>query len=84
MAFVPQAIAQLSTGEHIVPESRAEQDYLVKVAGNDAYSVVQKDRLAKMGSLVNPQNFDINFNQNKRDSYPTDLDEPLRRMIRES
>lgn len=37
-----------------------------------------------MGALVNPQSFDINFNQNKRDSYPTDLDEPLRRMIRES
>nr|DAV86515.1 MAG TPA: hypothetical protein [Caudoviricetes sp.] len=54
------------------------------MANNPNYSPEQKDRLAQLGTLVKPHNFDINFEQNKRDQYPTELDEPLRRMIRGS
>ena len=84
MGFIPEAVAQLSTGEQIIPENAQEQDYLINVANNPNYSPEQKDRLAQLGTLVKPHNFDINFEQNKRDQYPTELDEPLRRMIRGS
>jgi len=84
LGFIPEAVAQLSTGEQIVPESASEQDYLVNVANNPNYTPEQKDRLAQLGTLVNPKSFDINFDQNRRDQYPTELDDPLRRMIRGS
>lgn len=82
--FVPQNIAELSDGTEIVPESKAEQDWLVQVADNPNTTPEQKDRVAKMGVLFAPTSFDINFNQNKQDNYPTDLDQQIRQMIKES
>nr|DAR54707.1 MAG TPA: hypothetical protein [Caudoviricetes sp.] len=37
-----------------------------------------------MGALIGPQRFDVNFVEQQRKSLPTELDEPLRQMIREA
>lgn len=82
--FVPQNIAELSDGSEIVPESKAEEDWLTQVAENQNITPEQKDRVAKMGVLFAPSSFDIKFNQNKQNNYPTDLDPQIRQMIKES
>lgn len=82
--FIPQSVAELSDGTEIVPESKAEETWLTQVANNPNTTEDQKDRVAKMGVLFEPTSFDINFNQNKRSTYPTDLDPQIRKMIRES
>lgn len=81
--FVPSLIAELGNGTEVVPESQAEQDWLASV-NNQNYSDEQKDRLAKVGTLFAPTTFDGNFDVNKRESYPKDLDPQIRQMIRES
>lgn len=82
--FVPQNVAELADGTEIVPESKAEEEWLSQVAENPKTTEEQKERIAKMGVLFAPTSFDINFNQNKQNNYPTDLDPQLRQMIKEA
>lgn len=82
--FQKDFIAELSNGDIIEPESAAEQEYLQSVAINDSLSDSQKDRLARLGTLIEPTKFDVNFAINRRQQYPTDLDPQLRQMIQEA
>lgn len=82
--FIPQSVAELADGTTITPENEAEENWLTQIANNPTMSDEQKDRVAKMGVLFTPNNFDIEFDAKKRKSYPTDLDPQLRQMIRES
>lgn len=76
--------AVLNDGSEVHPESQAELDFLTNVANNNTRTGDEKTRLAKMGVLFDNNKFDVNFSNDKRKNYPTELDEPLRRMIRES
>lgn len=80
----PLDFAVLNDGSEVHPESQAELDFLNDVANNNTRTDDEKTRLAKMGVLFDNNKFDINFSNDKRKNYPTELDEPLRRMIREN
>lgn len=76
-------MAQLNDGTQIVPENQAESAFLQHVANNPTRTDEEKERIAKMGMFLGPDKFDVDFTEQKRAQLPTELDEPLRRMIRE-
>lgn len=82
--YVPTSVAELSDGSEVTPESQAEEDWLNQVANNPTTTPEQKDRIARFGTLFSPTTFDVNFSDDRRKNYPTDLDPQLRQMIRES
>lgn len=82
--YVPTSVAQLTDGSEIMPESAKEEAWLNQVANDPATTLEQKDRIARLGVLFNPTSFDVNFSNNRRNNYPTDLDPQLRQMIQES
>lgn len=82
--YIPKSVAELADGSVITPQSAVEEAWLNEVASNPATTQEQKDRVARMGVLFSPTMFDMNFNTNKRNNYPTDLDPQLRQMIQES
>jgi hypothetical protein len=53
------------------------------VANNPTRTDEEKEHIAKMGALLGPDKFDLDFTAQQRAQLPTELDEPLRRMIRE-
>lgn len=53
------------------------------MANNHTRTDEEKERIAKMGMFLGPDKFDVDFTAQKRAQLPTELDEPLRRMIRE-
>lgn len=81
--FSQDAVAELSNGDIIVPESPAELQFLQYVADNDSLTTEQQDRIARLGTLFEPTKFDLSFDTKRRKQYPTDLDPQLRKMIRE-
>lgn len=80
--FQPQNIVEFSDGTEVIPESPKEESFLVNLANNPTINDKEKERIAKLGTLIAPQAFDVNFAQNQRDKLPTDLDPQLREMIR--
>lgn len=77
-----QPYGVLNTGEVVVPESQKELEWLNSVAETTGYDDDMKATLARNASLLDQDVFDVNFNQNRRSQYPTDLDPQLRAMIR--
>lgn len=67
-----------------MPESAEEEAWLNQVANDPTTTPEQKDRIARLGVLFNPTSFDVNFSNDRRNNYPTDLDPQLRQMIQES
>lgn len=84
LGFVPEEVAQLSDGSQIVPENAKESAFLQHVANNPQRTDAEKERIARMGTLLYPQHFDVDFVNQQRANLPTELDEPLRQMIREA
>lgn len=79
--FVPSYMAELNNGEQIIPESEAEEDFLLNV-GLGERTDKEKERIAKMGALFKPNTYDINFTNNKRNNLPTELDQNILSVIR--
>nr|DAT95757.1 MAG TPA: hypothetical protein [Caudoviricetes sp.] len=73
----------MNDGSQIVPENQAESAFLQHVANNPTRTDEEKEHIAKMGALLGPDKFDLDFTVQQRAQLPTELDEPLRRMIRE-
>lgn len=84
VAYQPQNIVEFADGTNVIPETQKEEDFLVNVANNPTLNDFEKERVAQIGTLISPKLFDINFDVDKRASYPTDLDPQLRQLIREA
>lgn len=80
--FQPQSVAVLSDGSQVVPENAIEESFLTNVA-NSNHSPEQKERITRMGTLFEPNKFDVNFSNTKRASLPNDLDPQIRQLIKE-
>lgn len=84
VAYQPQNVVEFADGTNVIPENQKEEDFLISVANNPTLNDFEKERVAQIGTLINPDLFDINFNVDKRARYPTDLDPQLRQLIREA
>lgn len=51
---------------------------------NSNHTPEQKERLAMLGAVFEPTYFDVNFVNDRRATYPTNLDQQIKQMIRES
>lgn len=80
--FKPTAIAELSDGTEVIPQSPREEQFLVDVANSDR-TPEEKDRIARMGAMFAPTAYDVNFITQSRASLPTELDDQIRNLIRE-